>query len=182
MEMRSGQRGFSVIEVMIAAAIFLIVALGLLPLFAQSIRNNVSGRDATDISNLGKSRVEELLQVPFDSLQVPVGAEAACTAEYWSKLEQKWKAGTAPATAKTCLTKDVNVSGLGADAAVWVRTTRIQQFSLNDLQKNGTTNPLPGGAAAGLVQLKEIVVEVRSRSLNPLGSEKVLTLRTLRAV
>jgi hypothetical protein len=33
-----------------------------------------------------------------------------------------------------------------------------------------------------LVQLKEIVVEVRSGNKNPLGSGKVLTLRVLRAV
>jgi prepilin-type N-terminal cleavage/methylation domain-containing protein len=169
MEMRSRtQRGFSVIEVLIAAAIFLIIALGVLPLFTQAIRNNLSGRDATDVSNLGKSRVEELLQVPFDTLLVPAGLTEGKIDEYYSQREQKWKPGTPPAG--------------NTDPALWLRTIRIRQFTLGDLQSTGTTKPLPGEAPAGLVHLKEIVVEVRNTNLNPLSSGKTLTLRMLRAV
>jgi prepilin-type N-terminal cleavage/methylation domain-containing protein len=167
MEMRAKrQRGFSVIEVLIASAIFLIIALGVLPLFAQAIRNNLSGRDATDVSNLGKSRVEELLQVPYDTLQVPAGLTEAKTDEYYSQQDKTWKPGAPPSD----------------DPALWLRTTRIRQFTLGDLQKTGTAKPLLGGAPAGDVHIKEIVVEVRSANSNPLSSGKTLTLRMLRAV
>ena len=182
MELRSRQRGFSVVEVLIAAAIFLIIALGILPLFAQAIRNNLSGRDATDVSNLSKSRVEELLQVPFDNatLTVPVGKQWGCTAEYWSLSAKTWKPTTAPAPPTACAT--ANVSAVSGDPALWVRTIQVRQFSLGDLQSTGTVNPQAGGAPAGNVHLKEIVVEVRSGDKNPLSSGKTLTLRMLRAV
>ncbi|HEV8581515.1 MAG TPA: prepilin-type N-terminal cleavage/methylation domain-containing protein [Thermoanaerobaculia bacterium] len=180
MEMRSNtQRGFSIVEVMIAAAIFLVVALGILPIFAQAIRNNLAGRDATDVSNLGKSKVEEMMQVPFDSLVVPNGQQWACTAEYWSLSEKKWKSTAAPTAPTECSTSKVDLTGI---SALWVRVAQIRQFSLSDIQKSGTAAPLVGGTAAGLVQIKEIVVEVRSTNKNPLGSGKSLTLRMLRAV
>src|SRR5262245_44868225 len=122
MEVRPTQRGFSVIEVLIASAIFLLIGLGILPLFAQAIRKDMPGRDATEVSNLGKTRMEEMLQVPFNSLQVPDGELAACTAEYWSALEKKWKPAAAPDPANECLSSAVDVSDLGGDAALWVRT------------------------------------------------------------
>jgi prepilin-type N-terminal cleavage/methylation domain-containing protein len=173
------QAGFSLIEVLIASAIFLIIALGVLPLFAQAIRNNLSGRDATDVSNLGKSGVEELLKVPYENLTVPVGATWGCTAEYRILGGTSWTATTAPTPPTPCTTDNVTVA---SGDALWIRTIQVRQFSLEDLQKTGTANPLPGGAAAGLVHLKEIAVEVRNASANPLSSGKTLTLRMLRAV
>lgn len=181
MEMRTKTaRGFSLVEVLIAAAIFLIVALGVLPLFATAIRNNLSGKDATDVSNLNKSQVEALLQVPYDTLVVPVGQTWGCTAEYWSLSGKKWKTATAPAPPTPCTT--ANVNAVSGDPALWIRTTQVRQFALGDLQSTGAANPLPGGAPAGSVHLKEIVVEVRSMDKNPLSSGKTLTLRMLRAV
>jgi type II secretory pathway pseudopilin PulG len=163
---RRQERGFSVVEVLIAAAIFLIIAIGILPLFAQAIRNNMAGRDATDVSNLGKSRVEELLQVPFDALVVPAGQTVGVTEEYWSLSAKKWVAGTTTTT-----------------DALWRRTTRIRQYSIGDLLDNGVAdNPLPGGTPTGQIHFKEIEVEVRSANQNVLGSGKSLSLRMLRAV
>jgi prepilin-type N-terminal cleavage/methylation domain-containing protein len=168
MEMKATQeRGFSLVEVLIAAAIFLIVALGILPFFAEAIRNNLAGRDATDVSNLGKSRVEELLQVPFDTLQIPAGTNVSELRQYYSQQDKAWKPGTPPV----------------ADPALWLRTTRIRQYNLNDLLDNGVADePLDGGTPAGQIHFKEIEVEVRSASRNALGSGKALKLRMLRAV
>lgn len=167
MEVRKAERGFSLIEVLIASAIFLIIALGVLPLFAQAIRSNLSGRDATDVSNLARSRVEELLQVPFETLIVPAGETQGVTKEYWSATTKAWVAGT-PTT---------------GDAAVWTRTTTIRQFALRDLQDNGTADtPLPGGTPSGDVHFKEIVVEVRGIPRNPLAGGGAVTVRRLRAV
>ena len=58
---RHGAAGFSIIEALIAAAILLIIALGLLPLFSRSINDNVSGNDATQATNGSRTQIEELL-------------------------------------------------------------------------------------------------------------------------
>lgn len=166
LQMRRQERGFSVVEVLIASAIFLIIAVGILPLFAQAIRNNMAGRDATEVSNLGKSRVEELLKVPFDTLVVPVGQTVGVTDESWSLSAKKWMPGTSTST-----------------DALWLRTTRIRQYSISDLLDNGVADtPLDGGTPTGQVHFKLIEVEVRSANQNVLGSGKSLVLRMLRAV
>ncbi|HEX6898788.1 MAG TPA: prepilin-type N-terminal cleavage/methylation domain-containing protein [Thermoanaerobaculia bacterium] len=165
-EIKTGERGFSVVEVLIAAAIFLIIAVGVLPLFVQSIRNNVAGRDATDISHVAKSRVEEMLQVPYNSLQVPAGSTESVVEDYWSQTTKTWQTGTPT-----------------ANDAVWLRTTRVRQFALSDLTSDGVANtPLDGGTPTGQVHFKEIVVEIRSANANILSTGKALTLRMLRAV
>lgn len=168
MEVRTRQRGFSLVEVLIASAIFLIIALGVLPLFTQAIKNTLSGQDATDVSNLGKSKLEELRQVPFDALQVPAGETVGLTREYYSVQDKVWKAGTPPST----------------DPALWLRNIRISQYSLGDLRDNGALNtPLPGGTSNTQVHLREIIVEVQgTRGGGPLGAGKKLTLRMLRSV
>jgi prepilin-type N-terminal cleavage/methylation domain-containing protein len=164
MEVRSTPKGFSLIEVLIAAAIFLILALGILPLFTQAIRSNASGRDATDVSNFGKSKVEELLDVPFDTLVVPNGQTQGVTTEYWSSSAKAWKTGTPSID------------------AIWFRTTTIRQFSLGDLLDNGIADkPLPGGTPVEQVHFKEIVVEVRGLPRGPLAGGSTLTVRRLRA-
>ncbi len=166
-ETKTGERGFSVVEVLIAAAIFLIIAVGVLPLFVQSIRNNVAGRDATDISHVAKSRVEEMLQVPYNALEIPAGSTESVVQDYWSRSTKTWQTGTPTAGSE----------------AVWLRTTRVRQFALSDLTADGVANaPLDGGTPAGQVHFKEIVVEIRSASVNILSSGKSLTLRMLRAV
>ncbi|HEV2852547.1 MAG TPA: prepilin-type N-terminal cleavage/methylation domain-containing protein [Thermoanaerobaculia bacterium] len=166
MEVRKQERGFSLVEVLIASAIFLIIALGVLPLFAQAIRSNLSGRDATDVSNLARSRVEELLQVPFETLIVPAGKTEGVTKEYWSATTKAWAAGTPT-----------------AGNALWYRTTTIRQFSFNDLQDNGIADtPLPGDTPVGNVHFKEIVVEVRNTPRTLLSGGGAVTVRRLRAV
>jgi prepilin-type N-terminal cleavage/methylation domain-containing protein len=163
---KTGERGFSVVEVLIAAAIFLIIAVGVLPLFVQSIRNNVSGREATDISHVAKSRVEEMLQVPYNSLQIPAGSTESVVEDYWSRSTKAWQTGTP-----------------SPSDAVWLRTTRVRQFALSDLTADGVANtPLDGGTPTGQVHFKEIIVEIRSANANILSSGKALTLRMLRAV
>ncbi len=82
---RFSSNGFSVIEALIAAAILLLIAVGVLPLFVRSMTNNVSGSESTRVSNYSKSQVEELFQLPFDgaALTVTAGTESVLPAQYW---------------------------------------------------------------------------------------------------
>lgn len=161
--------GFSVIEVLIATAIFFILAIGLLPLFTQSMANNVAGREATEVSNFTKSRTEELLQLPFnaENMTVPAGGDELVIEEYMVTGEDVWRPGPAP----------------GTTDVIWLRTTRIRQFAVGDLLDGTLDNPLPGSFPREHVHLKEIEVEVRgTRNGGPLGAAKRMNVRMLRAV
>jgi hypothetical protein len=171
---RARNAGFSVVEVLIAAGIFLIIAVGLLPLFVQSIRNNLSGREATDVSNMGKSRVEELFQLPFDSprLALPAASTEMFVSDYYVLLGDS----SGPLGGLGVWTSAAP-TGLG-QVGPWVRTTRIRQYSLRDL-----TEPLRGDAEPGDVHLKEIQVEIEGRRslANPFGGSRELMLKIYKA-
>lgn len=172
--MRTGERnrsarGFSVIEVLIATAIFFIIAMGVLPLFTQSMANNVAGREASEVTNYAKSRVEEMLQLPYnaEAMTIPGGSNVLEVVEYWSAAEKAWKPGPVPS---------------GSDA-LWVRTIRIRQFGFGDLADGSLDNPLPGGTPIEHVHLKEIEVEVNgTRNSGPFGGAKRMNVRMLRAI
>ena len=170
MELKRTERGFSVVEVLIATLIFLIIAVGILPLFASSARNNLDGREATEVSNYGRSTLEDLMQADFNHarLTVPVGSTALTTEEYFSRKDETWKAGT----------------GSSADPALWRRRTIVRQYGYNDLLDDDEFDtPLPGGAPVGDVHIKEIEVQVwhaRDQQSLALGGGRRYTVRVLR--
>lgn len=179
MELRPAERGFSVVEVLIATLIFLVIAVGILPLFAASTKNNMDGREATEVSNFGRSAVEDLLQASFDDarLVVPAAATELVRDEYYSNIDKTWKAGT----------------GTSADRAQWRRRVRVRQFNVNDLAADGVLNtPLIGSADLGQVHLKEIEVEVwngrddnallvSGQRLTTLGASRRFSVRMLKS-
>ena len=159
------QKGFSVVEVLIATLIFLIIAVGILPLFAASTRSNLEGREATEVSNFGRSAIEDMLQAPITDarLAVPAGQTVRTVDEYWSDADQVWKAGT----------------GTTSDPALWRRRTRVRQFNVSDLN-----TPLNGSADTGQVHLKELEVEVwhgRAANSVALGGGRRFTVRMLKS-
>lgn len=167
---KRGHRGFSVVEVLIATLIFLIIAIGILPLFAASTRNNLEGREATEVSNFGRAVLEDLLQVDFNHarLTVPAGNTALTTQEYFSRKDQVWKAG----------------AGSVADPALWRRTTIVRQYTHADLEDDDMFDePLPGGTPTHLVHIKEIEVQVwnaRDQNSIALGGPRRYSVRVLR--
>ena len=145
---RRGEAGFSMIEVLIASLLFLFVVLGILPLFFRSAVSNAMGADSTLLSNLAKSRVEELSGLDFNDAQLDIedGETVLETIAYWDPETKSW-ADEEPATA----------------VIRFQRTTRIRQFSLEDLRDDGVLDtPLDGDESPSLVQIKEIEVVVQS--------------------
>lgn len=153
--------GFTVIEVLVASVLFLMIAIGILPLFTRSIVSNAEGFDHTRVATFTRARGEELMQLPFDSpeLTLLTGTERVFD-EYYSQSSAAWVDGTAPA----------------GDPALWTRTTTIRQFNIDDL-----TTPLADTAAAENVHLKEITVTVQSTRAGPLGVGKQLTVRLFKS-
>lgn len=169
MELKRTEHGFSVVEVLIASLIFLVIAVGILPLFAASTRNTADGREATEVSNFGRSGVEDLLQASFNdaSLTVPSGGTVLTTSQYFSKATQTWVTGTASP----------------ADPALWQRRIRVRQYNVNDMTDGILNNPLPGSADLGQVHLKEIEVEVwhaRDSGSIAFGAPNHFTVRMLK--
>jgi prepilin-type N-terminal cleavage/methylation domain-containing protein len=173
-------RGFSVVEVLIATLIFLIIAVGILPLFAASTKNNLDGREATETANFGRSAVEDLLQAQFNDprLAVPAAATVSTVQEYYSKKDLVWKAGT----------------GTAVDPALWRRQIRVRQFNVKDMMEDGVLDePETGAADPGQVHLKEVDVQVWSsrddkalvvggRQVTTLGMSRRFTVRMLKSM
>ena len=174
---RHGDAGFSMIEALIAAAILLIIALGLLPLFSRSINDNVSGNDATQATNNGRTELEELFQVPFNSqrLDVPSGAMMGETKEAWATGDLD---KTGDADEKWWPDSGSGVTGHGT--VLWNRTTQVRQYSISDLDDGTLDHPQPGGTQATFVQLKEITVMVDNPKKNLMGGGQGITLKIVK--
>lgn len=171
------EAGFSMIEALIAAAILLIIALGLIPLFTRSIIDNNSGNDATQVTNHGKTQLESLIQLPFNHqrLEVPGGSNVAQAAETWTTgalnqagdPNERWWPGTTPPA--------------GSGEALWTRRTRVQQFSIGDLDDGVLNNPQPGGTQPVFIQLKELEVQLENGKRGTLlGGNQALTVRVVK--
>jgi prepilin-type N-terminal cleavage/methylation domain-containing protein len=161
-----GEKGFSLIEVLIAAGIFLVVALGIVPFFTQAIVNNRAGADYTQSTNYAKSELERLFSLPMSSpdLQVTTGTSAV-TVAFYSKATQTW---VNPLT--------------GTDVALWTRTVTIRQYSLSGMLNGGAlADALDASTPAAFVHAKQIQVNVVSGRptgvlSGPLGGGKQATL------
>ena len=167
--------GFSLVEVVIASAIFLVIAIGVLPLFTRSINSNLIGNDYMNAANHGRSGLETFHQMDFNSaaLSPDPAATSKEVKDYWSQGDPQktgdegWLA-TPPTTAQT----------------LWQRTTTVRQYSVNALADGNlkTDEALPGGTDPIFVHLKEIRIQVQStRGGGALGGGKQITLRVLKA-
>ena len=171
--------GFSMLEALIAGAILLFIALGLIPLFARAIRDNETGSDYTQATNGNKSRLEQSLQLPFNdsSLAVPAGTSEGATVDSFAQGDRT-KIGDAA---------EGWWPGAPADKGLllWTRTTRIHQYSMEALDKRAKDFVLtpderaPGGTEPGHVHLKEVEVVLETEK-GLLGSERRVTFRLLK--
>lgn len=177
MELRTsrqpGAAGFSMIEALIAAAILLIIALGLLPLFSRAISDNVSGNDATQATNGSRTELEELLDVPFNNTRIviPGGATKLETLDYWAQgaIDQTGDANEGWWKTQT-----------GHGTVLWQRTSRVRQYSISDLSDGKLDTPLPGSTQAAFVQLKELEVVVDNPKKNLIGNGQGITMHVIK--
>jgi type II secretory pathway pseudopilin PulG len=165
------RRGLSMIEALIAAALLLVIAAGILPLFSQAIVNNQTGSESSSVSNMARSQVEELYQLPFNHAQLtPVSGAELTIASYYSFGDEVWKPGAAPVD--------------GSDPALWERTAVVRQYSVNSLDDNllDPAEALDAGAPPGQVHFKEIEVTANgTRTGGPLGPSRIIAVRMLKS-
>lgn len=165
------QLGLTLIEATIAAALLLLIAAGVLPLFTQSLSNNLSGADSSTATNTARSQVEELFQMPFNSAPLTlVSGTELVTESYYSFADQQWKPGPEPPD--------------GSDPALWLRTATIRQYSVRALDDElvDPSEALDADADLGQVHIKEIETEVvGTRTAGPLGPSRRITVRLLKS-
>ena len=79
-EMRKrSEQGFTLIEVLIAMAIFAIGILGVAALQTASVRGNVAARNVTDIAVWASDRVEKLMILPYNDSLLTAGVHSLAT-------------------------------------------------------------------------------------------------------
>lgn len=171
----SSSAGFSVIEALIAAAILLLIAVGVLPLFVRAMTNNVSGSESTRVTNYSKSQVEELYQLPFDSapLSVTAGTESVLPTQYWEDPNPALDGDEAWVTAPTA-----------GRLVTWERVGTVRQYAVAAFE-DGVLQPseaLPSGTATEYIHLKEIEVDVDGTRLpGALSLPQRMTARVLKS-
>jgi hypothetical protein len=165
---RRHESGVSLLEVLLAAVMFLAIALATVPMFTRSMVSNSSGNDSTRAANYARGRVEEFRQLPFNHMDLTIEAGTEKVFEEYHAMEtDTWEDGVAP-------------DGVAVD---WLRTSRVRQYNVDVLSDEtiDTAEALPAGTDSSFVHLKEI--EVRVAQLGGLfnNETKAITLRTVRS-
>jgi prepilin-type N-terminal cleavage/methylation domain-containing protein len=157
------QRGFSMIEALIAAALIGAVAVGVIPLWTRAMTDNMAGADYTRVTNYAKSKEEELahLDQATAANQVQTGTQRQIV-EYMDPATGRWIA-TKPLTALT----------------YWTRTTTITLYGVHDTDANGLLNsPLPAGSDPKAVHVVQTQVQVQSMSaIGAIGTRRSTIIR-----
>ncbi len=161
--------GLSLVEVLVAAALFLVVVIGVLPLFTRAMGANVSGNEATQGSAFARSQIEEFLQLPFNSANL-APTDGNPIRHYYSAASRAWVAGAPPAD--------------GSDRALWTREVRVRQYHVSALADGRIeeTEALAAGSDAAWVHLKEITVELKGeRETEAMGPAQSFTFQVFKA-
>jgi prepilin-type N-terminal cleavage/methylation domain-containing protein len=74
---RKGEAGLTLIEMLIATALLGIVLIGIAPLFIASVKSNYAANEYTSIHNLARDRLEQLMNLPMNDVQLAGGLSAA---------------------------------------------------------------------------------------------------------
>lgn len=173
---RDGERGFTLLEMLIAMALMALVMVGVLPLFTKSMSNNVEGDQLTEVTNRARQHVEELLALPITApeLTVPPGETVFQTIEMFSAEEERW------------IHED---DWVDTDIELFTRVTEVRQYSMSAINTGDfdfeEAEALDGSAPTQSVQIKEIVVRVntgRPSFLALMGRNKAVTLRVFKSV
>lgn len=184
-------RGFTIMEVLVAAGLLLVVLVGLLPLFMRSIMENVEGRESTQVSNHGRSELEIMKQLRFNNpeLDITTGTE--------NVVQQYWTMGDPDYVGDEKWVDTVPVGEFG----LWDRTTTVRQFGINGVIDNDLDgiidqivgledadfdgyldNPLTAGTTPGAIHLKEVDVQVETQAERAIAGEPVdIRIRSFKA-
>jgi len=168
------ERGFTVIEGLIATAILLVVAIGIIPLFASSILNNTRGSDSTQASNFSKTSVETFASLPVNLAPLTLG-----TGQTELDAPQWWKPGNGQLNDPSQGWQ----SGTTTSVKYWTRNSAVQQYKASDIATTGSAStPWVGGTPCqGMVKMVTVNVQ-SSKQGGILGIGEQISLQLLKSV
>lgn len=174
-------RGFSLIESMIAMVLMLMISLSILPMFTRSMTAANSGREKTDVTTFLRI-ADELLAMPLGEGQmVPqTGEKTRETIFFWCQGDSR-----VVADADEGWFDDPESRGL----VLWDRRTSTRQYSVRSLDADleGRSDLDEEEAIAGGDSLENVhwtVTEVLldgRRKAGPLGPGVLMSARQIRA-
>jgi Tfp pilus assembly protein PilV len=194
---RGGQAGFSMLEGLVATALLLFVILGVLPLFTQSMLNNLAGRESTTSTNLGADSLERTLQMPLFTEDLTFASgnalriyEHLSSGDADGTVIQTVRAEVSEATRPSAADYRTEFSGVAwtttPEVDDWGRISTVRYFGLAALSDNvlAADEQLPGGTSEVSVHVKEIEVTVLSglpEAGTLVSSGPINTMRVLKA-
>ena len=137
----------TLVELLIALALFGFIMLGIAPLFIASVKSNYSANEYTSIHNLARDRLEQLMNLPFTDLQLQPGV-------YPNDLPPVM-AGPLPPTPGTVVNPFTRV--------YQVRQWQIPSDNIATVPLNAPYTPILVTAADQRFDYKRIDVEVRTQ-------------------
>ena len=169
---RSATAGFSVVEALIAAAILLIIAVGILPLFIRSMANTSTGGELSQKVNQAASREEEFYPYNKTNPLLNWGATTSLITNNYYTLGVDRNADLGTATDRGWAGEGW-VPDTSRGAIEWQRTTRIRNFNITDMENAALNDsgalpptfpptPMLGNANPDQVSFKEITVTLQS--------------------
>jgi Tfp pilus assembly protein PilV len=175
---RHGAAGFSLVETLIAALLFLVVVIGVLPLFLSSITNNVAGNDYLNATNFARSDAEQFRKLPPSdpSLTIAGGGTTRVTEDYYARDPSQTSVGQWVATP---------AAAAAGQEVLWKRTATARQYSAEALTDGtlSTDEALDGSYDPTKIYFKEVQVQLSSqRQTASLGPGRQLTFRVFKLV
>lgn len=169
------EAGFSIIEGLVSMAVLLIVVVGLIPLFTQSMVNNLAGSHLTQATNFTTDAFEELFQFDFEDqrLDLDTGSNALRISELFGSGQEvgvpiemvRQDLSEADNDAELDPEAELEEFSLGAlQQALWLRVITVRQFPISAARDETLTvdEQLDGDFPANAVNFKLIEITVIS--------------------
>ena len=68
--LRRREAGVTLVELLIATFLLALILLAIAPLFISSVKSNYSANEYTSIHNIARDRLEQLMSLPFNDVQL----------------------------------------------------------------------------------------------------------------
>lgn len=165
---RRTEAGFSIIEGLIAAALLAIVAVGILPLFARAMANNVKGNDSTRQSNGAIDEFERTIAMPYDSGYTTLIAGDERVEQ--TVIALKDMPGSSPGAMS--FRWEPRAALAAGDLVQTVRERRARQFPWSDFVPTDPAisldEPAPVGTNSSAVHLRVFDLDIFDEQKDPL--------------
>jgi len=154
----AGEAGFSMIEALIAAAVLLILAVGMIPLFARAMINNALGNDYTQATTHGLTGLEKPNKLPMTNIDL-----SGTRVQYVEKGFQ---------TGSPVSDLDWEYTPTNATKVLWTRTTQQRYYSVTALDDGQLTTDelIPAGSSVAVWNLMEVTTLLDSGKADPTHS------------